>query len=54
MALIVKMDDLDKDSFIIRSRQNNTNASAVVRELITQWMLEHPESPKIRQKPAVE
>jgi hypothetical protein len=54
MALVIKMDDFDKNEFIIRCRQNNTTASAVVRELVVKWSLEHPSSPKIKQKPAVE
>jgi hypothetical protein len=54
MALIVKMDELDKKDFMIKCLQNDTTASAVVRELIAKWSLEHPSSPKIRQKPAVE
>jgi hypothetical protein len=54
MALVIKMDEFDKDEFIIRCRQEGTTASAVVRNLITKWKLEHPVSQKTRQKPAVE
>jgi hypothetical protein len=54
MPLVIKMDELDKKEFMIKCLENDTTASAVVRELITKWGLEHPSSTKIRQKPAVE
>jgi nitrogen fixation protein len=54
MALTVEMESYDKEEFIIRARRQHTDASKVVRELIKKWMLEHPDSPKTKQKPAVE
>lgn len=52
--MVVEMEELDKEEFMIRCRRNKTSASAVVRSLIVTWMREHPDSPKTRQKPAVE
>jgi hypothetical protein len=54
MPLVVKMNDLDQKDFMIRCRINDTSASAVVRELIKQWMSNHPEMQKTRQKLAVD
>lgn len=54
MALNVEMDTYDKNEFIIRARQHNTTASKVVRELIKKWMTEHPDSPKTKQRLAID
>jgi hypothetical protein len=54
MPLVVEMNDLDKEEFMIRCRRNKTNASVEVRLMIAEWMKTHPDMPKIRQKPSVD
>jgi len=54
MTLVVEMDDLDKEDFMIRCRRNKTSASAVVRSLIVTWMRDHPDTQKLRMKPAID
>jgi hypothetical protein len=54
MALNVEMDTYDKEEFIIRARQHHTNASTVTRNLIKKWMSEHPDSPKTKQRLAID
>jgi len=39
---------------MIRCRRNKTNASIEVRKMIDDWMNEHPDMPKTRQKPAID
>jgi len=53
MTLVVEMDDLDKEEFMIRCRRRKTDASKVTRELIKKWMKENPDTPKIRQPASV-